>query len=82
MGSHHLEAYRNKKIAIVDCNNFYVSCERLFNPALLHEPTVVLTNNDGGAIARSQEAKNLGVKKGQQLFELEEEKQKRIHKCY
>jgi DNA polymerase V len=57
-----------------------VSCERLFNPALLHEPTVVLTNNDGGAIARSQEAKNLGVKKGQQLFELEEEKQKRIHK--
>ena len=80
MGSHHLEAYRNKKIAIVDCNNFYVSCERLFNPALLEEPTVVLTNNDGGAIARSQEAKNLGVKKGQQLFELEEEKQRRIHK--
>lgn len=80
MGSDHLEAYRNKKIAIVDCNNFYVSCERLFNPALLEEPTVVLTNNDGCAIARSAEAKDLGVKKGQKLFELEEEKQKKIHK--
>ena len=80
MGSHHLEAYRNKKIAILDCNNFYVSCERLFNPSLLDQPTVVLTNNDGCAIARSQEAKSLGIKKGQKLFELEEEKQKRIHK--
>lgn len=80
MGGHHLEAYRNKKIAIIDCNNFYVSCERLFNPSLLDQPTVVLTNNDGCAIARSQEAKELGVKKGQKLFELEEEKQKRIQK--
>lgn len=80
MGSHYLEAYRNKKIAIIDCNNFYVSCERLFNPLLLDQPIVVLTNNDGCAIARSQEAKILGVKKGQKIFELEEEKQEKIHK--
>lgn len=47
--------------ALVDCNNFYVSCERLFRPALRNCPVVVLSNNDGCVIARSQEAKDIGV---------------------
>lgn len=51
-------------IAIVDCNNFYASCERLFKPSLNGKPIVVLSNNDGCAIARSNEAKALGVKMG------------------
>jgi DNA polymerase V len=48
-------------IALVDCNNFYASCERLFQPALQHSPIVVLSNNDGCVIARSDEAKALGI---------------------
>jgi DNA polymerase V len=63
----------NKKIAIVDCNNFYVSCERLFNPKLKSTPTVVLSNNDGCVIARSQEIKDMGVKMGQPVFKLDDE---------
>ncbi len=51
-------------IALVDCNNFYASCERVFNPALEGKPIVVLSNNDGCVIARSDEAKALGVKMG------------------
>src|SRR5262252_342969 len=47
--------------ALLDCNNFYVSCERLFQPALLGKPVVVLSNNDGCIIARSDEAKALGI---------------------
>lgn len=50
--------------ALVDCNNFYVSCERVFNPALLGKPVIVLSNNDGCAISRSEEAKALGVEMG------------------
>jgi DNA polymerase V len=50
--------------ALVDCNNFYASCERAFNPSLVGKPIVVLSNNDGCVIARSQEAKNLGIKMG------------------
>lgn len=50
--------------ALVDCNNFYVSCERVFNPALIGKPVIVLSNNDGCAISRSQEAKDLGVEMG------------------
>ena len=42
-------------IAIVDCNNFYASCERVFNPALNNKPVIVLSNNDGGVIARAHE---------------------------
>jgi DNA polymerase V len=57
-------------IAIADCNNFYVSCERLFNPKVAKVPTVVLTNNDGSAISRSQEAKDLGIGKGENMFHL------------
>ncbi|NBO22590.1 Y-family DNA polymerase [bacterium] len=58
----------NKKIGIVDCNNFYVSCERVFNPISIGRPTVVLSNNDGCVIARSQEAKALGIKMGEPFF--------------
>ena len=59
----------NKKIGIVDCNNFYVSCERVFNPISIGRPTVVLSNNDGCVIARSQEAKALGIKMGEPFFQ-------------
>lgn len=54
--------------ALVDCNNFYASCERVFNPALNHKPVVVLSNNDGCVIARSNEAKALGVPMGAPAF--------------
>ncbi|PHS71703.1 MAG: DNA polymerase V subunit UmuC [Cycloclasticus sp.] len=49
-------------IALVDCNNFYVSCERLFRPDLINKPVAVLSNNDGCIVARSQEVKDLGIK--------------------
>ncbi len=58
--------------ALVDCNNFYVSCERVFNPKLENKPTVVLSNNDGCVIARSQEVKDLGVQMGAPIFKLKE----------
>jgi DNA polymerase V len=51
-------------VALVDCNNFYASCERLFQPKLRGVPVVVLSNNDGCVIARSNEAKALGIKMG------------------
>ena len=54
---------------LVDCNNFYVSCERVFNPKLEGRPVIVLSSNDGCAIARSNEAKALGVKMAQPLFQ-------------
>ena len=50
--------------ALVDCNNFYASCERIFTPNLEHKPIVVLSNNDGCIIARSQESKSIGIKMG------------------
>ncbi len=56
--------------ALIDGNNFYVSCERAFRPALQGIPVVVLSNNDGCAISRSDEAKALGVKMGQPFFQL------------
>ena len=58
--------------AVVDCNNFYVSCERVFNPALNGKPVVVLSNNDGCIIARSNEAKALGIKMGVPAFRMAE----------
>lgn len=58
--------------ALVDCNNFYVSCERVFRPDLNGQPVVVLSNNDGCAIARSNEAKTLGIPMGAPAFEYEE----------
>jgi DNA polymerase V len=55
--------------ALVDGNNFYVSCERVFRPSLVGRPVVVLSNNDGCAVARSDEAKALGIKMGQPWFQ-------------
>ena len=50
--------------ALIDCNNFYASCERVFNPSLIGKPVVVLSNNDGCVIARSNEAKALDIPMG------------------
>jgi DNA polymerase V len=61
---------RQKIIALVDCNNFYASCERIFNPRLEGKPVVVLSNNDGCIIARSDEAKQLGIRMGVPAFEI------------
>ena len=55
--------------ALVDCNNFYVSCERVFNPKLEDLPVIILSSNDGCAIARSNEAKEFGVKMAQPLYQ-------------
>ncbi len=57
-------------IALVDCNNFYASCERVFQPRLNLKPVVVLSNNDGCVVARSNEAKALGIKMGVPFFEI------------
>ncbi len=56
--------------ALVDCNNFYVSCERVFDPALRNRPVVILSNNDGCAVARSNEARDLGVPFGAPWFKI------------
>src|ERR1019366_830443 len=58
-------------LALVDCNNFYISCERMFNPKLEGKPVVVLSNNDGCAVARSNEVKELGIKMGEPWFRME-----------
>ena len=58
--------------ALVDCNNFYVSCERVFNPGLMGKPVVVLSNNDGCVIARSNEAKALGIPMGAPVFKMQD----------
>ena len=63
--------YSEKKIALVDCNSFYVSCERLFNPSIIKKPVVVLSNNDGCIISRSTEAKALGIKMGEPYFKVQ-----------
>lgn len=56
--------------ALIDCNNFYASCERLFRPDLKDVPIVVLSNNDGCCIARSNEAKALGIAMGEPYFKI------------
>src|SRR4249920_1543621 len=61
-----------KVIALIDCNNFYVSCERVFNASIQTRPVIVLSNNDGCVVARSNEVKKLGVKMGQPVFEIAE----------
>ena len=58
--------------ALVDCNNFYASCERVFKPSLNKKPIIVLSNNDGCVIARSNEAKILGVKMGEPAFKIKQ----------
>lgn len=57
---------------LIDCNNFFVSCERLFNPSLENRPVVVLSNNDGCVISRSQEAKKLGIAMGAPYYQIKE----------
>ena len=58
------------KIALVDCNSFYVSCERLFNTSIIKKPVIVLSSNDGCVISRSTEAKILGIKMGEPYFKV------------
>ena len=55
-------------IGLADCNNFYCSCERVFRPDLIGKPVVVLSNNDGCVIARSEEAKALGYEDGRPVL--------------
>ena len=61
-----------RAIALIDVNNFYVSCEQVFNPKLINKPVVVLSNNDGCAVARSNEVKALGVAMGAPWFKLKD----------
>jgi DNA polymerase V len=63
-------ANTNEWIALADCNNFYASCERCFNPQLIGKAIVILSNNDGCVIARSAEAKALGIQMGVPFFEI------------
>lgn len=62
---------RDDRFFLVDCNSFYVSCERVFNPRLARKPVVVLSNNDGCVIARSHEAKQVGIPMGAPAFQYE-----------
>jgi hypothetical protein len=62
--------HASPQLALIDGNNFYVSCERVFQPWLQNRPLVVLSNNDGCAIARSDEAKALGIKMGAPWFKI------------
>lgn len=59
-------------VGLADCNNFFVSCERTLNPALENQPVVVLSNNDGCVVARSNEAKRAGIKMGQPAFQIKD----------
>ena len=63
---------KNNNIALIDCNAFYVSCERLFNPKIIDKPVVVLSNNDSCVISRSEEAKKIGIKMGEPYFKVKE----------
>lgn len=67
-----MPAKPTRSIALIDVNNFYVSCERVFNPKLVGKPVVVLSNNDGCAVARSNEVKALGVAMGAPWFKLKD----------
>ena len=77
MGNRHLYDQEKQEektmIALVDCNNFYASCERAFNPNWNNRPVVVLSNNDGCVIARSNEAKALGIKMGVPAYQIKNE---------
>jgi DNA polymerase V len=61
-----------KYIGVIDCNNFFVSCERLFRPDLIGKPVVVLSSNDGCVVARSQEVKDMGVLMGVPVFQIKD----------
>ena len=70
--SHMFAPPASRSIALIDVNNFYVSCERVFNPKLIGKPVVVLSNNDGCAVARSNEVKALGVGMGAPWFKFKD----------
>ena len=80
MGNCHLynqeESEDQVMFGLLDCNNFYASCERVFNPSLIGKPVVVLSNNDGCVIARSNEAKDIGIPMGAPAFQIKEVVQK------
>lgn len=63
---------KNRVFALIDVNNCYVSCERVFQPHLIGKPVIVLSNNDGCAVARSNEAKKLGIKMGVPRFKIDD----------
>lgn len=63
---------KQKQIALLDCNNFFVSCERLFRPDLYGKPVLVLSSNDGCVVARSQEVKDIGVLMGVPYFQIKD----------
>jgi DNA polymerase V len=69
-------------LALVDCNNFFVSCERVFRPDLKHKPVAVLSNNDGCFIARSQEVKDLGIPMGAPYFKYKDVVSKNNITCF
>ena len=73
---------KNTAFALVDCNNFYASCEKLFRPDLRHTPIVVLSNNDGCIVARSKEAKALGIKMGVPVFQVQDVLRKHGIVCF
>ncbi|MDO7447504.1 DUF4113 domain-containing protein [Acinetobacter baumannii] len=64
--------HENKVFFLIDVNNMYVSCERVFDPSLNNKPVIVLSNNDGCAVARSNESKALGIKMGVPLFQIKD----------
>ncbi|HEO1810305.1 Y-family DNA polymerase [Acinetobacter baumannii] len=64
--------HENKVFFLIDVNNMYVSCERVFDPSLNDKPVIVLSNNDGCAVARSNESKALGIKMGVPLFQIKD----------
>ncbi|MDQ8038776.1 MAG: Y-family DNA polymerase [Rickettsiella sp.] len=68
--------------ALADCNNFYVSCERVFNPALEKKPIIILSNNDGCIISRSNEAKALGIPMGAPVFKYRDLIRRQHIKCF
>ena len=69
-------------IGLIDCNNFFVSCERVFNPSLYDNPIVVLSNNDGCVVSLSNEAKELGIKRGVPIAQIQDIVEKNNVKVY
>ena len=59
-----------RRFGLIDCNSFYASCERVFQPSLAQRPVIVLSNNDGCVVARSPEAKQLGIRMGEPFFKI------------
>jgi len=63
---------KNIHVAVIDCNNFFVSCERVFRPDLAKKPVIVLSSNDGCVVARSQEVKDMGIPMGMPTFQIKD----------